>query len=96
MKDEARPEDRGRLGGSGLGVAQPLDLDRTVTGLYELDFNVAYNPSCYFSPMYSCPIPPKENHLSIAVQAGERVKKPEGKLDSEAAPASSEAVPAPR
>ena len=72
-----------------------LDLDRTVTGLYELDFNLAYNPNCYFSPMYSCPIPPKENHLSIAVQAGERVKKPEGKLDSEAAPASSEAVPAP-
>jgi uncharacterized protein (DUF1684 family) len=70
-----------------------LDLDRTVTGLYELDFNLAYNPNCYFSPMYSCPIPPKENHLSIAVQAGERVKKSEG--DSEAAPAPSEAQPAP-
>ena len=73
-----------------------LDLHRTVTGLYELDFNLAYNPNCYFSPMYSCPIPPKENHLPIEVQAGERVKKSEGKLIPEAPPASSEAVPAPR
>jgi hypothetical protein len=72
-----------------------LDLHRTVTGLYELDFNLAYNPNCYFSPMYSCPIPPKENHLPIAVQAGERAKmKSEGKLDPGAMPAPG--VPAPR
>jgi uncharacterized protein (DUF1684 family) len=72
-----------------------LDLHRTVTGLYELDFNLAYNPNCYFSPMYSCPIPPKENHLPIAVQAGERAKmKSEGKLDPGAMPTPS--VPAPR
>jgi len=64
-----------------------LDLDRTVTGLYELDFNLAYNPSCYFSPTYSCPIPPQENHLPIDVRAGERVKRSEGKLDLEAVPA---------
>jgi uncharacterized protein (DUF1684 family) len=63
-----------------------LDLDRTVTGLYELDFNLAYNPSCYFSPMYSCPIPPQENHLQVEVRAGERVKTSEGKLDLEAVP----------
>src|ERR1700674_1413159 len=55
-----------------------LDLDRTVTGLYELEFNLAYNPNCYFSPMYSCPIPPAENRLQVEVRAGERMKRSEG------------------
>lgn len=36
-----------------------------------LDFNKAYNPYCAFSAGYSCPIPPKENQLKIAIQAGE-------------------------
>jgi uncharacterized protein len=51
-----------------------LDLDRTPTGLYELDFNLAYNPNCYFSPLYSCPVTPRENQLSIPIPAGEKVK----------------------
>jgi uncharacterized protein (DUF1684 family) len=51
-----------------------LDLDRTATGLYQIDFNLAYNPSCYFSPTYICPLPTKENHLQVRVEAGERVK----------------------
>lgn len=37
-----------------------------------LDFNKAYNPYCAFSAGYSCPIPPKENHLKIAIEAGEQ------------------------
>jgi len=36
-----------------------------------LDFNKAYNPYCAYSEGYSCPIPPKENHLKIAIKAGE-------------------------
>jgi hypothetical protein len=51
-----------------------LDLDRTATGVYQLDFNLAYSPNCYFSPVWICPIPPRENQLPIAVLAGERVK----------------------
>lgn len=39
-----------------------------------LDFNKAYNPYCaYASGKYNCPIPPKENHLAIAIQAGEKI-----------------------
>lgn len=38
-----------------------------------LDFNLAYNPYCAYSPDYSCPIPPAENTLPIAIMAGERV-----------------------
>jgi len=43
-----------------------------------LDFNKCYNPYCAFKGGYSCPIPPKENSLSIAVKAGEKLfgKKP--------------------
>jgi hypothetical protein len=52
-----------------------LELDRTATGIYELDFNQAFNPSCYYSPLYSCPIPPKENRLPVAIEAGERIKE---------------------
>jgi uncharacterized protein len=37
-----------------------------------VDFNKAYNPYCaYVSGVYSCPIPPKENKLSVAIKAGE-------------------------
>jgi uncharacterized protein (DUF1684 family) len=37
-----------------------------------LDFNKAYNPYCAFSSGFSCPIPPKENHLKVSIEAGEK------------------------
>lgn len=37
-----------------------------------LDFNRAYNPYCVYSKRYSCPIPPRENHLDIRIVAGEK------------------------
>jgi len=40
-----------------------------------IDFNKAYNPYCAFVSGYNCPIPPKENTLTIAVKAGERYWK---------------------
>ena len=40
-------------------------------GTCVLDFNKAYNPYCAYSEGYSCPIPPKENHLSLRIEAGE-------------------------
>lgn len=38
-----------------------------------IDFNKAYNPYCAFSSGYICPKPPDENHLSYAIQAGEKI-----------------------
>jgi len=38
-----------------------------------IDFNKAYNPYCAFSGGYACPKPPDENHLEIAIQAGEKL-----------------------
>lgn len=37
-----------------------------------LDFNQAYNPYCAYNSKYSCPIPPRENSLPIAIKAGAR------------------------
>ena len=43
-----------------------LELDRTPTGLYTIDFNKAYNPYCYYNPTFDCPYPPTENRLPAA------------------------------
>jgi uncharacterized protein (DUF1684 family) len=51
-----------------------LDLDRTATGLYDLDFNRAYHPYCYYNASYDCPYPPAENRLATPIRAGERVR----------------------
>ena len=38
-----------------------------------IDFNKAYNPYCaYVSNIYNCPIPPRDNHLPVAIKAGEK------------------------
>lgn len=50
-----------------------LDLDRTPTNIYDLDFNRAYNPYCYYDEQYECPFPPPENRLAIAIRAGEKL-----------------------
>lgn len=51
-----------------------LDIDRSPTGLYVVDFNRAYNPYCYYNPTYDCPYPPKDNRLPLPIRAGERVR----------------------
>ena len=60
-----------------------LELERTATGIYELDFNRAFHPFCYYNPTYDCPYPPRENRLAIPVRAGERMA-PAGHAESDA------------
>lgn len=50
-----------------------LELDRTPTGLYNVDFNLAFTPYCYFNAGFDCPYPPKESRLPLPIRAGERV-----------------------
>ncbi len=52
-----------------------MELDPTPTGIYVVDFNVAYHPYCYYSPEYDCPYPPAENRLTTPIRAGERLPK---------------------
>ncbi len=42
-------------------------------GLWTIDFNRCYHPSCVYSPRFSCPITPAENRLPIRVEAGVRL-----------------------
>jgi uncharacterized protein (DUF1684 family) len=54
------------------GGGRYLDLALQPSGRYALDFNRAYQPYCVYDPTYSCPLPPPENRLELAVTAGER------------------------
>ncbi len=56
------------------GAGRMLNAPRPVDGMVELDFNKAYNPPCAYNTFTLCPLPPKQNHLSIAINAG--AKKP--------------------
>ena len=44
-----------------------------VDGKVTIDFNKVYNPWCAYSDGYNCPVPPRENHLKIGVEAGEKM-----------------------
>lgn len=58
------------------GAGRYLDLyeerDRISEDLWILDFNLASNPWCAYSPNYVCPLIPFENILNIKIEAGEK------------------------
>ncbi|MBK6929930.1 MAG: DUF1684 domain-containing protein [Saprospirales bacterium] len=69
-------------GDATYGGGRYLDFrlgDIAANGTLLLDFNKAYNPWCAYSDGYNCPIPPAENHLQFAVEAGEKQYKGEKK-----------------
>jgi hypothetical protein len=41
-------------------------------GATVIDFNLAYSPPCAFTPHATCPLPPPQNSLRVAVEAGEK------------------------
>jgi uncharacterized protein len=49
-----------------------LEIEPMTGDKYLIDFNLAYNPYCAYNEYWSCPIPPKENRLSVPIRAGER------------------------
>lgn len=50
-----------------LYVSPPDALGKVV-----IDFNKAYNPPCAFTPYATCPLPPRQNHLPLRIEAGEK------------------------
>ena len=60
-------------GSETYGGGRYLNLKRTATGLYDLDFNQAFHPYCVYNPTWVCPVPPRENRLPVAIPAGERL-----------------------
>ncbi len=55
-------------GGGRFVYTGPVDADGGVV----VDFNLAYNPPCVFTPYATCPLPPAQNRLPLAIEAGER------------------------
>jgi len=55
---------------STYGGGRYIDTDIPEGKTLILDFNQAYNPYCAYNKKYSCPIPPRENDLKIAIEAG--------------------------
>jgi uncharacterized protein (DUF1684 family) len=60
-------------GQSTYGSSRFLNAPVLADGRVELDFNRAYNPPCAFTPYATCPLPPPENILPVAIEAGERL-----------------------
>jgi len=53
------------------GAGRFIYIDKPVDGRAVIDFNQAYNPPCAFTAFSTCPLPPPENRMDIAVTAGE-------------------------
>jgi hypothetical protein len=51
-----------------------VDLEGPEGGPFVVDFNRAYNPLCAYGRVdrYQCPVTPRENRLTVRVEAGER------------------------
>ena len=49
-----------------------LETEPVKDGKVVLDFNRAYNPPCSVTPYATCPLPPKEDQLTVSIPAGEK------------------------
>jgi len=56
----------------GVGRYINFEHDENLDHIYKIDFNTAYNPYCAYTSTYSCAIPTKEDHIAVAIKAGEK------------------------
>jgi uncharacterized protein (DUF1684 family) len=56
---------------STYGGGRYLDIEKSKSKTWKIDFNKAYHPYCVYSHRYSCPIPPAENTVAPFINAGE-------------------------
>ncbi len=57
---------------STYGAGRFLYADAPKDGKVVLDFNKAENPPCAFTAFATCPLPPQQNRLEVAIKAGEK------------------------
>ena len=55
------------------GAGRYLEPEPLGKGKFLVNFNYAYNPFCAYNENFSCPIPPRENRLKVAIRAGEKI-----------------------
>lgn len=56
----------------GVGRYLDFELNPDKNFIYTIDFNLAYNPYCAYSPDYTCAIPTKEDYIDLEIEAGEK------------------------
>lgn len=66
----------GTSGKTTYAGARQLYADAPKDGRVTLDFNRTINLPCAFNPWTTCPLPPPQNRLALAVEAGELDYKP--------------------
>ncbi|MEZ0396625.1 MAG: DUF1684 domain-containing protein [Anaerolineales bacterium] len=55
------------------GGGRELEAELPRGGKVVLDFNLTHNPPCAYTYFATCPLPPAENTLPVAVEAGEMI-----------------------
>ena len=59
--------------GAGRFLTTPLPSNGLSSpGTVEMDFNMAVNPPCGYTPYATCPLPPEQNRLAVAIEGGEK------------------------
>ncbi len=62
----------GTSGKTTYGAGRFLSADAPgEEGVTVLDFNLAFNPPCAYTPYATCPLPPPQNILTVPIEAGE-------------------------
>lgn len=59
-------------GTESYGAGRYLEPRELGEGKFLVDFNFAYNPYCAYAEHFSCPLPPRENWLTVPIRAGEK------------------------
>ena len=59
-------------GKESYGAGRYIEMEEPAGQKVQLDFNLAFNPLCNYSPAYNCPVPLDENALEIPIRAGEK------------------------
>lgn len=64
---------KGTYGGGRFVDGKVEGADRETASTAIVDFNLAYNPPCVFTPFATCPLPPAESKIELPIEAGEKI-----------------------
>lgn len=64
--------DQSSVGGESYRIRFLYTDPVAADGMVTLDFNRAENPPCAYNPHTTCPLPPRQNRLGVAIPAGEK------------------------
>ena len=57
------------------GGGRFVQIKQIDKNIYNLDFNMSYNPNCVYNEEFNCVLPPLENILPLSINAGQKMYK---------------------